>query len=149
MFQFQLLIDRAIKASGASLEGMNDRELLEFIQSREGEKKINKSMVRIEREIDELKKELRNLNQRWIKKRELAKSAETSPVEQKIIRTKMSHIEEQVHVIREKIISEMLEEIHLLKKLLLDTTRTGDIMENGGSLTDWERRTIINALSGA
>ncbi|MBU4341478.1 MAG: hypothetical protein KJ928_02630 [Candidatus Altiarchaeota archaeon] len=149
MFQFQLLIDRAIKASGASLEGMNDRELLEFIQSREGEKKINKSMVRIEREIDELKKELRNLNQRWIKKRELAKSAETSPVEQKIIRTKMSHIEEQVHVIREKVISEMLEEIHLLKKLLLDTTRTGDIMENGGSLTDWERRTIINALSGA
>ena len=143
------MIDRAIKASGASLEGMNDRELLEFIQSREGEKKINKSMVRIEREIDELKKELRNLNQRWIKKRELAKSAETSPVEQKIIRTKMSHIEEQVHVIREKVISEMLEEIHLLKKLLLDTTRTGDIMENGGSLTDWERRTIINALSGA
>ena len=149
MFQFQLLIDRAIKASGASLEGMNDRELLEFIQSREGEKKINKSMVRIEREIDELKKELRNLNQRWIKKRELAKSAETSPVEQKIIRTKMSHIEEQVHVIREKVISEMLEEIHLLKKMLLDTTRTGDIMENGGSLTDRERKTILNALSGA
>ena len=149
MFQFQLLIDRAVKATGANLEGMNDRELLEFIRSRDGEKKINRSMARIEKEIEELKKELRNLNQNWIKKRELAKSAETSPVERNIIRTKMSHIEEQVHVIREKVISEMLEEIHLLKKLLLDTTRTGDIMENGGSLTDRERKTILNALSGA
>ena len=149
MFQFQLLIDRAVKATGANLEGMNDRELLEFIRSRDGEKKINRSMARIEKEIEELKKELRNLNQNWIKKRELAKSAETSPVERNIIRTKMSHIEEQVHVIREKVISEMLEEIHLLKKMLLDTTRTGDIMENGGSLTDRERKTILNALSGA
>ena len=149
MFQFQLLIDRAIKAPGANLEGMNDRELLEFIQSRDGEKEINKSMARIEKEIDELKKELRNLNQRWIQKRELAKRAETSPVEQNIIRTKMSHIEEQVRVIRENVISEMLGEIHTLKMLLIDTTKTGDMAENGSSLTDRERRTILSALSGA
>jgi len=149
MFQFQLLINRAIKAPGAGLEGMNDRELLEFIQSENGEKEINKSMARIEKEIDELKKELRNLNQRWIKKRELAKRAETSPVEQKIIRTTMFHIEEQVRVIRENVISEMLGETHTLKMLLIDTTKTRDMTENGGSLTDRERRTIINALSGA
>jgi len=139
MLQFQLLIDRAIKAPGANLEGMNDRELLEFIQSENGEKEINKSMARTEKEIDELKKEINSLQQSWIKKRELAKRAETSPVEQKIIRTTMFHIEEQVRVIRENVISEMLGEIHTLKMLLIDTTKTRNMAENGDSLTDGER----------
>jgi len=149
MFQFQLLIDRVVGAQGVNLGGMNDRELIEFIQSRTGEKRINKSIARVEKKIDELKKELRSLSQRWVRKRELAKRAETSPVEQKIIHTEMSHIEEQARVIREKVILDMLEEIHTLKTLLMDTIKTRNILENGSSLTERERRTIINAIMGA
>ena len=127
----------------SDLEGKEDHELMTVFRETGA---ATKAIIKREKEIENLKKELKELHGLEFKKKEFIRAQPMPDAKKRIVEKEIENIREHIRIIEGKVINDLLEEIKLLNLLIVDSVKAKKIMERDEKLTDEERKTILRVL---
>jgi len=127
------------------VEERGDHELMKIFRESSA---ATKAIIKREREIEGLRGRLKRLSREKFEKKEFIRARTMPGADKHITEKEIENIKEQIHVIEEKVINDLLEEIRLLNLLIVDSVKAKKILEKDEKLADEERKVIIRALKG-
>lgn len=131
------------KKGDVEFEGRKDQELMELFRESSS---ATKAIIKREEEVERLRKEIKALNKRRFERWESIRAQPLPSADKHIVEKEIENVREQIHLIEEKVINDLLEEIRLLNILIVDSVKAKNIIEGDENLTDKERKLIIRTL---